>query len=46
MIKKEDAEMKVGKKRTHDEHLSLMQISAMQLGSAFRSKADFHAYWS
>ena len=34
------------KKRTYDDHLTLTQISAMQLGHAFRSKADFHDYWS
>ena len=39
-------QINTGKKRTHDQHLTLMQISALQFGDAFRSKADFHGYWS
>ena len=35
-----------GKKRSYDEHQMQTQVSALQVGQAFRSKADFHGYWS
>ena len=35
-----------GVKRNLDQMESMQQMSALQLGQAFRSKADFHEYWS
>ena len=35
-----------GKKRTYQHYQQMQQVSALQLGQSFRSKADFHSYWS
>ena len=42
----ETAQINSSKKRTYDDHVTLMQISAMQFGEVFKSKTDFHGYWS
>ena len=46
MIQKNQLGLQTSKKRTYDEHQTQTQISALQVGQAFRSKADFHGYWS
>ena len=46
MIQKNQLGVTSGKKRTYEEHQTQTQVSALQVGQAFRSKADFHGYWS
>ena len=34
------------KKRGLDQYQRMQQVTVMQVGQTFRSKADFHGYWS
>ena len=41
-----DPHSKISKKRTYGHYQQMQQVHTYQIGQTFKSKADFHGYWS